>query len=141
MGSLIKKSNFSKYSPITLTKIENPKYEDLLLFGNIVIISDADQSKLIHYMAIGNTIPSYAKRYFDKFTSDIPFALIRPYIENEKEDWCYTNAKYFKEDFPKSLYTNDKIVAVLKSNISLDDIKTPKKLWDIFRLYNISIVP
>jgi len=130
--SFIKAKDIDKIKTIYIEEIHNPKYEDLLTVGNIVIL----KNKKIK-ISVDTNETNWIKR-----ESNVDIMLVEPL--NNVVSYVKVNANYYKNTFPKCVNNNNiyfsdlNIVKVYKTNIdenSLNSFDEFKKIYKKYKNY------
>ncbi len=114
---------------LVMQKIKNPKYEDILVPGNVVL---TDEFKDNIYICWGKYNSKDNRDIIDLwFTSDEIYVMVCR--TDGKELYNYLLCKHYSDRFPKcDLGYAYNIKSVYKTNINLSNIKSEEEFLDLF---------
>jgi len=116
---------------IKIEKIKNPKYEDILVPGNVVVTKEKKDNI---YICWGKYNSKDNRNVIDLwFTSDEIYVMVCR--TGGKELYNYLLCKHYSDRFPKcdlGCAYNYNIKSVYKTNINLSNIKSEEEFLDLF---------
>jgi len=130
LKALISKSTINRAHTGIILKnyIQNPKYEDAIKPGNVIIISD---EKILRLYIVSNR-ESLPKEFQKEISEGRDIVFIK--YDTNKYGFSYWNAASFEKKFPYHRHWDDtKIEKVLISNV---DFKTIKSKEDFKVIYD-----
>lgn len=134
LKSLISKTTISKFAGgYGMTPIDI-NIDRMYEFGNIIQILNGT-----HYITLGKDEPDYVKDYKKSGVRSVPVAEYIAICFDGKTSFDFVELDDYEDEFPNDWQDSDyDIVKMYKTNLSLKDIDTIKKLKDIFEILKLT---